>query len=100
MADVELTIKINENYAAAIVSAIDVLSGVNITLNANRHTPFEVQLPEKTGLTKKQYAQKIARALFLGVARMAKKTSDVPRYNTEIAALLPPQHNIPDGSIE
>ena len=107
MPDVILNITIPDAMTARTLAAFTKIANTHMTIEARGSNPdpskdfnarwdFRIA-PKDTGETNKQFGQRVLRELGKAVIKMVDKAEDDIRYRTQVAAVVPPASDVPEG---
>ena len=107
MADVTLEITVPDAWIIRVLNAFNTITDTHISLEARSHAPnpeneldgrwdFRIKNKQPTE-TNKQFGERVLRELGKAVVHMVDKAEDDIRYRNEVAAIIPPASDVPDG---
>lgn len=103
MANIDLTISINSDYATRILDALTEYAEKDITLVVARNTPvsdvFQFSFNGKGEDTSKVWGQKVIKSLLLNLVKCYEYGLDRERFDSEVSSLTPISQDVPDDSI-
>jgi hypothetical protein len=110
MADVILNITVPDAWVTKTMDAFNTVTDTHMTIEARGHSPnpedefdgrwdFQIAVKE-AGETDKQFGQRVVRELAKAVVNMVDLAEDSKRYRTEMAAIAPPESDVPEDVIE
>ena len=106
MADIDVIVTFKNDYVSEIIEAVDGYADKQLVLTAfDLNTPtgetfsfsYEAKKPEETN---KEYGARVLKTLLKALVRCYFQDKDRDRWQADIAAVDPIDHNIPDEIVE
>ena len=108
MADVTLEITVPDAWVTRVLNAFNTIAETHMTIEArgsgSPETEFDGRWDFRIAVkgpaeNNKQFGERVLRELGKAVVNMVDKQEDELRYRTEIAAVVPPVSDVPDGML-
>ena len=94
----KFSIKFKDTYEAQIISVMNDLANKPLFLTedlpAESSSNVEFSFPAQGGDSLKDWGSKMLITLVTAMTKMALKKDDIPRYDSDISAVPPPDHGI------
>jgi len=104
MPDVQITLTISTDNTQRVLDSFNALAGKTIEINAHElegggHWSFRYD-PKDVGETNQDYAKRVLKELVKATVRLVDMAEDYQRYSTEVAAITPPNQDVPEDIIQ
>jgi hypothetical protein len=108
-AAVNLTLTVPDQYTVQVLAAMNTLADTHMTLvsvgssedHIDFHGKWDFRIAAKDpNETNKQFAQRFTQELVRASVRLVKAQQERERYEADVAALTPPDVNVPDDVIQ
>jgi hypothetical protein len=105
MADVILNITVKDAYVARLVTAVQQYANKNIEIRV-LDNPIKIsEMPwvydsQQSGETLKQFGERMIRKFLIAFVKHYEYNTDVQRYKDDVAAILPPDEDVPGDIVE
>lgn len=101
---VQVTLSVPDVAVSLVLDAFNKLAGENIDIRVDSDTfkggwTYQYE-PKDPNETQKQFAGRVIKEHIRAMVRLVETAKELERYQAEIAAITPPDVNVPDGIIE
>ena len=109
MPDVILEVTVPDAAVTKVLDAFTTIADCHMEISARGHGDpvnefdgrwdFSID-PQAEGENSKAFGERVLRSLGLAVVKMVDKAEDTIRYRDQIAAVVPPESDVPDNILE